>query len=78
MLTNFIVENVLQYVLDHYIYTLNLHSAICQLYLNKPGRKKGKDNLIVQEIYWNWSHHIHPLVRKVEKRSIRPIAMLPL
>ena len=39
MLTNFIVENILQYVLDHHIYTLNLHSAICQLYLGNSGAK---------------------------------------
>ena len=39
MLTNFIVENILQYVLDHHIYTLNLHSAICQLYLGNTGKK---------------------------------------
>ena len=25
------------------LYTLNLHSAVCQLYLNKTGRKKKKE-----------------------------------
>lgn len=42
ILTKYVVVIILQYVLSQVImlHTLNLHSSVCQLYLNKTERKK--------------------------------------
>ena len=45
MFSKLIVIIISRYKSDHY--TLNLHSAICQLYLNKTGRKKSAFNVSI-------------------------------
>ena len=41
---------------DHMLYILNLHGAICQLYLNKTGRKKYKGILWEScDVFIRWS-----------------------
>ena len=53
MLTNLIVENILQYVCvsNYHIYTLNLDSVTCQLYLSNAGGK----NQVNNPNFWSFS-----------------------
>ena len=38
---------VIQIIMLH---TLHLYSAVCQIYLNKTGKKKKKDNMDVSKV----------------------------
>lgn len=40
------------------LFTLNLHSVVCQLYFNKTGRKKMKNKIGVKKMFeklWEWT-----------------------
>ena len=46
--------------------TLNLYSAICQLYINKTGRKKISKNMARFRQLTGWKHSfIHSLIQQV-------------